>query len=280
MDSSVGLKDSGDMRNDVVIRNTFIEFADDSPTLSSGMRRTRSMPDASELLRLKEADVGSRNIFVESLMYMDSANRAKESHHASRVANSAAATPRIVLDTNDVVAQTARVSVDVASASSVQEDVEREEREEEACPSLHETSADFSNAASGVQRQGLDDTRASVALRLDGATTVAVQNLRSKCSQSDFMLFVHQVGFVGKYDFLYVPTCWTTGKTKGNAFVNFTSADAAVEFGVICKSQQIKFCRAAVQGFEALMSCAMVRKAKRVRNADYKPIIHEQTAVK
>eukprot|EP00928_Gymnodinium_smaydae_P004664 TRINITY_DN1158_c0_g4_i1.p1 TRINITY_DN1158_c0_g4~~TRINITY_DN1158_c0_g4_i1.p1 ORF type:complete len:267 (+),score=28.27 TRINITY_DN1158_c0_g4_i1:85-885(+) len=110
--------------------------------------------------------------------------------------------------------------------------------------------------------------------RLDGATTVMVQNMCKEFTQPFMEYYVVQVmGFGGQFDFLYAPTCFKTGMSKGYGFVNFLTPDMAASFALACAKLGIRVTRAAIQGREAYVRRFSQRRSQRVRNKVYKPLI-------
>merc|ERR1719265_687607 len=52
-------------------------------------------------------------------------------------------------------------------------------------------------------------------------TQIIVKNLRSDFTRAKMLSFLEAVGYKGKYDMVYVPTSFETGKCYQYAFVNF-----------------------------------------------------------
>merc|ERR1719254_457102 len=61
-------------------------------------------------------------------------------------------------------------------------------------------------------------------------TQVIVKNLRHDITRAKFLDFLHVVGYRGKYDMVYLPTSFETGKCYQYAFVNFVSEEIARQF--------------------------------------------------
>eukprot|EP00928_Gymnodinium_smaydae_P079558 TRINITY_DN6345_c0_g1_i1.p1 TRINITY_DN6345_c0_g1~~TRINITY_DN6345_c0_g1_i1.p1 ORF type:complete len:148 (-),score=26.78 TRINITY_DN6345_c0_g1_i1:997-1440(-) len=110
-----------------------------------------------------------------------------------------------------------------------------------------------------------------MAARLESGTTVMVQNLPRDMSQVAFAWGVDGFGFRGLYDFLYMPTCFKSGRSKGYAFVNLLDANLAVSFALVCESRGIRVSRACVQGHAAIKKY-LHRLTRRVRNTRHLPI--------
>eukprot|EP00928_Gymnodinium_smaydae_P004662 TRINITY_DN1158_c0_g2_i3.p1 TRINITY_DN1158_c0_g2~~TRINITY_DN1158_c0_g2_i3.p1 ORF type:complete len:294 (+),score=41.50 TRINITY_DN1158_c0_g2_i3:36-917(+) len=114
----------------------------------------------------------------------------------------------------------------------------------------------------------------NIKARLNGATTVMVQNIRKEVTQAFFEYYVVQVlGFGDQFDFLYAPTCFQTGTSRGYGFVNFLTTEKAAAFSLACAHRDIRVTRADLQGREAYVSRFSKRKTQRVRNKTHKPIM-------
>eukprot|EP00928_Gymnodinium_smaydae_P034721 TRINITY_DN2453_c0_g2_i1.p1 TRINITY_DN2453_c0_g2~~TRINITY_DN2453_c0_g2_i1.p1 ORF type:complete len:343 (+),score=42.19 TRINITY_DN2453_c0_g2_i1:52-1080(+) len=117
-------------------------------------------------------------------------------------------------------------------------------------------------------------TRASVAASLDGATTIVVQNLSKSMFQDALAQVVACLGFADKYDYLYLPVIFETGKARGYAFVNFLTAEIAVDFVILSRRQGLRCKRASVQGISSYVESRTMRRAmNRVRNQSFQPFI-------
>mmetsp|Transcript_108400 Transcript_108400/g.171028 ORF Transcript_108400/g.171028 Transcript_108400/m.171028 type:complete len:456 (+) Transcript_108400:48-1415(+) len=58
-------------------------------------------------------------------------------------------------------------------------------------------------------------------------TTMMIRNLPQHVTQEEFIYELEENGFIGSYDFVYVPYSQKRGSNKGFAFVNFLSSQAA-----------------------------------------------------
>eukprot|EP00448_Togula_jolla_P038344 CAMPEP_0170625334 /NCGR_PEP_ID=MMETSP0224-20130122/30702_1 /TAXON_ID=285029 /ORGANISM="Togula jolla, Strain CCCM 725" /LENGTH=315 /DNA_ID=CAMNT_0010951899 /DNA_START=40 /DNA_END=983 /DNA_ORIENTATION=+ len=61
-------------------------------------------------------------------------------------------------------------------------------------------------------------------------TTVMMRNLPSTLCLKALMKEINSSGFKGRYDFCYIPSNFSTGRSKGFAFVNFLTAEGANQF--------------------------------------------------
>lgn len=74
---------------------------------------------------------------------------------------------------------------------------------------------------------------------LGGCTTVMIQHIPSKYSQRKLVHEVNRAGFLGLYDFLYLPVDSRNHANRGFAFVNFVSAKCAQKFHDIFAGQKL-----------------------------------------
>jgi len=65
---------------------------------------------------------------------------------------------------------------------------------------------------------------------LEGKTTVMVRNIPAKFAQQKLMREINAAGFLGKYDFLYLPMHPGGRGNRGFAFINFLSTEVAEAF--------------------------------------------------
>jgi hypothetical protein len=63
-----------------------------------------------------------------------------------------------------------------------------------------------------------------------GPTTVMVRNICYKYSMEDIQKQLHELGFEGAYDFIYVPSFRTSDTNFGYFFLNLTTAETASSF--------------------------------------------------
>jgi len=113
---------------------------------------------------------------------------------------------------------------------------------------------------------------------LSGCTTVMIRHVPSKYTQQKLMREINSAGFLGRFDFLYLPTDLRTRTNRGFAFVNFISTDVAEEFYKAFHNQHLQHYAsdrviavtpAVVQGFEdnaAHYASSLVRRMKTRRN--------------
>jgi len=96
---------------------------------------------------------------------------------------------------------------------------------------------------------------------LDGCTTVMLRHVPSKFSQSELMTRIDFLGFIDKYDFLYLPAKRKGRSHRGFAFVNFVQEEYAKKFRDVVHATRALthgnsgkapvVTRADLQGFEA-----------------------------
>merc|ERR1711896_64573 len=96
----------------------------------------------------------------------------------------------------------------------------------------------------------------------ESRTTVQIRNLPNNYSKKQVLALLNKMGFVGSYDFFYMPYDFRRGFSLGYAFVNFTSGDKALEcfrkfegFSSWPRSRSKKMCMVGwshqAQGYEA-----------------------------
>lgn len=93
-----------------------------------------------------------------------------------------------------------------------------------------------------------------------GVHTVMVRNLPNRYTQSMLVEEICSSGFVGMFDFFYLPIDPETNANKGYAFMNFIDSSVSWHFTCSFAGKQMKLvnskkivsvCPAALQGFEA-----------------------------
>jgi len=94
---------------------------------------------------------------------------------------------------------------------------------------------------------------------LSGNTTVMVRHVPAKYTQQKLMREINSAGFLGKYDFFYLPMQPQSRGNRGFAFVNFATAQAAEAFYAAFHGKRLRHLRseqpiavmpADLQGFE------------------------------
>jgi len=129
---------------------------------------------------------------------------------------------------------------------------------------------------------GIESATEPFARALSAApTTLIIQNLPYRLLQTQLADEIDRSGFLGKYDFLYMPSEYSTGRGKGFAFVNFTSPGAAEAFTrAWCRSCRfpsrssnvLSIAVARLQGRAANMARWVKPKMCRIRNPTFRPI--------
>lgn len=122
----------------------------------------------------------------------------------------------------------------------------------------------------------------------DEFTTLMIRNLPHDLTQMDLIAEMDDNGFEGTYDFLYMPSNFSSGRGKGYAFVNFTEEAAArrfvsewhkgVRFGAGRDRGGLSISAAAVQGREANIKKWDVPRMRRVKNPNFRPLIAVKNA--
>mmetsp|Transcript_42907 Transcript_42907/g.77961 ORF Transcript_42907/g.77961 Transcript_42907/m.77961 type:complete len:258 (-) Transcript_42907:13-786(-) len=114
-------------------------------------------------------------------------------------------------------------------------------------------------------------------------TTVALRNLPQAFKQADLLEAMDKCGLHEAYNFCYVPASFQDGSCRGYAFINFTTPASAAWFLSSWQGSRM-FCDgyhhkplivavAGVQGLEALLAQASMKKMQRVKNPAFLPYI-------
>jgi len=131
---------------------------------------------------------------------------------------------------------------------------------EEACGS----GSEGETAAGSEDRLGAKDREAVMAGQTGAApfgdrTTVMIRHVPPKLTQRQLMREVGELGFSGKFDFLFIPMDSRRRSNRGMAFINFCSPALASDFALQVHGKQLKHpssqrevevVPADVQGFE------------------------------
>lgn len=138
-----------------------------------------------------------------------------------------------------------------------------------------------------AQRRSQSRIKPSVVPQIGpGVTTLMVRNLPENITQKDLIAELNEGGFLGQYDFCYMPSTFRTGKGKSYAFVNFVSEGAARSFaltwhlsrrfGMGDSGSSLTIAVAEVQGAENMMK-GKASNRNRIRNPSFRPFIAETT---
>ncbi|CAK0880824.1 unnamed protein product [Prorocentrum cordatum] len=114
--------------------------------------------------------------------------------------------------------------------------------------------------AEGVDINTMLDDGAEPPPEWGDTTTVMMRNLPNKYTQRMLLTEVNEVGFIGTFDFLYLPIDPETNANRGYCFVNFVSPSASWMFKKAFEGRAMSFFNskkvvsvapATLQGFEA-----------------------------
>jgi len=120
---------------------------------------------------------------------------------------------------------------------------------------------------------------------LSGCTTAMMRQIPSGYTQRMLMREINCAGFLGRYDFFYVPMDARSHVNRGFAFVNFTSETAAVEFYHKFHGTQLKHMKsdkaivvlpADIQGFEANATKHLASATSQKGKPQSKPIFFQK----
>ncbi|CAK0836576.1 unnamed protein product [Prorocentrum cordatum] len=109
--------------------------------------------------------------------------------------------------------------------------------------------------------------------------TLYLQRIPTDCSKASLRGLVGRAGFGDAYDYLYLPMCFHTRKSKGYAFINFVSEDAAELFIQRMDSYPmgdgaaLSVIPSRTQGLGENMIIWARSQSRRVRNPDFLPYV-------
>eukprot|EP00929_Paragymnodinium_shiwhaense_P095450 TRINITY_DN5658_c0_g1_i1.p1 TRINITY_DN5658_c0_g1~~TRINITY_DN5658_c0_g1_i1.p1 ORF type:complete len:872 (+),score=129.13 TRINITY_DN5658_c0_g1_i1:200-2815(+) len=142
---------------------------------------------------------------------------------------------------------------------------------------------DDASAVSEDMENLLVDGELSTDKTLNGRTTVMIQGVPSQYTQRKLMLEVNYRGFMGCYDFLYLPMQPRKNSNRGFAFVNFTTPESAEEFFQALNGKKLHYLNttsvigispAKMQGFEEnVLRFAEPQSGSSSRKRQSKPLI-------
>mmetsp|Transcript_25981 Transcript_25981/g.60059 ORF Transcript_25981/g.60059 Transcript_25981/m.60059 type:complete len:208 (-) Transcript_25981:52-675(-) len=133
---------------------------------------------------------------------------------------------------------------------------------------------DFNNAANCRRL-----VRTPSEVLANGWTTLIVANLPPYVTQEMLVERLIETGFAESFNFVYVPRVFSSGASRGYAFVNFESAGGAATLlsewsGLRLWPTQTKGVyvgKADAQGLEALKALCHKQKLQRVKNPSFRP---------
>lgn len=109
-----------------------------------------------------------------------------------------------------------------------------------------------------------------------------LRNIPNKYTQSTLLQEIDDMGFVGSYNFFYLPMDVHNRSNVGYAFINFTSPVPAERFLAIFKEHRFRkyqsrkissVCTAHVQGLDANLRHFENRAVTHARNDQYRPVV-------
>jgi len=119
-----------------------------------------------------------------------------------------------------------------------------------------------------------------------GTTSLMLHGLPPSCTKDMLLRHLNQTGFKGHFDYVHMPFDLKSFVTKGYAFVNMTSCEAAAalvdawtgaslvpEAGALGHPLVLSFTAAAQQGLEAQVQEMHKSKLVHIRNPHYRPFI-------
>jgi len=144
---------------------------------------------------------------------------------------------------------------------------------------LSDLAADFDN---NKPYQALPAPTNEPSLQWGTCTTAMVRNIPPKYTQAKFLREVNGMGFMGRYDFLYLPMDMRRRTNRGFAFLNFNTPEIARSFHravhgknlpLFPSEKPLEVSPADIQGFEANAHHYLANKAaRRGRDSCTRPI--------
>jgi len=113
-------------------------------------------------------------------------------------------------------------------------------------------------------------------------TTMMLRNIPNKYTQNTLLQEIDEMGFIGCYDFFYLPMDVQNRSNVGYAFINFTTPGAADRFHGIFKEHAFRkhqsrkissVCAAHVQGLDANLKHFETKAVTHSRNDQYRPVV-------
>jgi len=120
-------------------------------------------------------------------------------------------------------------------------------------------------------------------------TTMMIRNVPQNLTQDELVEALNKGPFYGLFDLVYMPCNFETLKSKGYAFVNFLTPDAAAAFqaswhgttGTLPAHSGLRtlaVVEAAVQGFEKYRALLQKSKMTRIKNHRLRPYVAQKEA--
>ncbi|CAK0863117.1 unnamed protein product [Prorocentrum cordatum] len=122
-------------------------------------------------------------------------------------------------------------------------------------------------------------------------TTLVIRNIPMAMTQADLLDLFDTSGFASRYNYVYMPTTFETGTTRGIAFVNFATSNDAREFSILWNKSRltrdagagvtgtvIEVSSAARQGYSESVRMWTASRLRRIKNPKFHPFIAPRPA--